>query len=205
MARSLLPRFGVSESLANRVLIVCLAAVVAVVSSWGPVEAGVIDLTRYAANPSDCDPQGEAPLSAGAAKIEGWLGCAIENYNALPTTDLPTDTTTLFRNNQFQDNGPAGADFPVFGSGLTAITIPILWGHQYVVLHWGQGAGTLTPDYQVFFVSREPGFTSTEFRNADQQGLSFYSVHGVPDGGATLVLLGCALLGLGLLHRRTRR
>jgi hypothetical protein len=27
----------------------------------------------------------------------------------------------------------------------------------------------------------------------------------VPDGGYTLVLLGCALVGLGLLHRKLRR
>jgi hypothetical protein len=166
-----------------------------VVSSW----ANEIDLTSYGSQPGD----------NGKGTIETWIASLVSTYDKLPSPDLPAPGSELFRVNQTGGNTgtvPSSGGYPTsIGSGVLSITIPT-GGYDYIAMHWGgPGGGKI----QAFYVGDIGGAvpSTITFKAPSKYGLSWYDAFDkvtttVPDGGGTLVLLGTALSGLGLLRRK---
>ena len=107
---------------------------------------------------------------------------------------------------------------PDGGPPNPALFLPINdFAGEYIVVHYGKGSGGSNPGGSWEFFSVNPGFTSDTlpaFGNvggADpfgKGGISSIRVFGpptVPDGGATLMLFGLALSGLGAMRRYLTR
>jgi hypothetical protein len=96
------------------------------------------------------------------------------------------------------NNPNVSTNNPTFNlGGFTYDWVAAKWGHDVAVYY----IGNLDPWIEVTLSLGGTGFS------AQGHGLSNYTLFNgrevpVPDGGTTLTLLGCALLGLGALCRR---
>ena len=146
----------------------------------------------------------------GDLTVFNYIKTDVSLYNApilghKLTTPLPTPTAkdtsgTPFLGGAFTGSGPNKID-------LT------LGGYDYLFLHWGGHGGGWE---QVYYVGGLSGLyefdqpTKAGDNSDTIGGLSFYSFYGpnpprnVPDGGITVLLLGAALSGLGLIRRKLR-
>jgi hypothetical protein len=134
---------------------------------------------------------------------------AILTYNAVFNTDLPTSgvgSTPDFK-----------ADNSVFGSNLLSIDLT-LGNYNYIFLHWGGpdiDASYKNPE--LYYIGSDTGtYTFVAPWNTapdpdTQYGLSFYSFYSeipptsnVPDGGATVSLLGLGVIGMTFIGRRIK-
>lgn len=141
----------------------------------------------------------------GDGTVQTEINDAITAWNAAYDPDLPT--TGIGATPNFK---ATNADF---GSNLLSINLT-LGDYNYVFLHWGGpdvDASYANP--QLYYIGADSGVTtfSAPWNTAPdpdkQYGLSFYSFYsprgtGVPDGGATLALLGAGMLGVVALRRR---
>lgn len=94
-------------------------------------------------------------------------------------------------------------NFNVPDDGVLSIELDVT-GWSYLKLKWGH-------QWQFYSVAGESGsilFASTVYNSNDEyQDLSHYTFFGpetvhTPDGGSTLLLLGSALIGVGLIRRK---
>ena len=129
----------------------------------------------------------------GDATVLSWISSDIPAYNTLHSTSLPGAT------------GVGALIGQTGGTGGTSITLDVT-GYTYLFLHWGGQDGGWA---QLFYVGNSAGTFSFDNSAIGQNpivgGLSFFSFYGpntVPDGGSTLLLLGSALSGLGMVVRR---
>ena len=96
------------------------------------------------------------------------------------------------------NNPNVSTNNPTFNlGGFSYDWVAAKWGHDVAVYY----IGNLAPWTEVTLSLGGTGFS------AQGHGLSNYTLFNgrevpVPDGGTTLTLLGCALLGLGVLRRR---
>jgi hypothetical protein len=145
------------------------------------------------------------PSSAGDANVIAWLQAVVDSFNALngPGAPLPTVGATAV---QASNNGvdPDGAGpFPGYGTGTLSLSLP-LSSYTYLALRWGGGQDG--DNWQAFYIGAETG--SFTFNAPGQNGLSDYRLYNartstaVPDGGSGALLLGSALLSIGLIKRR---
>jgi hypothetical protein len=128
------------------------------------------------------------------ATVFDWLVSDVANYETLNGVDLPTVTDI---GNQMGLTSGAG------GNSITLDLIPP--PYNYLVLRWqGQQGGWA----QAYFIDNHLGeltFDNGEIPGAGKLlSYSLISDAPVPDGGITLVLLGAAVSGLGLLRRKLR-
>jgi len=133
---------------------------------------------------------GGEPASPGdeLTRLDNQISMYDEEHDA----NLPAGTLT-------------GSPGQVSGSG-TAITLNVT-GWDYILLKWADTD-------QFYYLGTTTGnvtFDSTVFNNNDQpQALSHYEFFdpvanpSVPDGGSTVMLLGAAMSGLGLVVRRLK-
>jgi hypothetical protein len=156
-------------------------------------------------------PYGVVILPANPASELTELTAAIAAYNLANNPDLPAaggiDVTPQLIGGATNSGGHGVMPEPT----PTFITINFGVEHEtYLGLTWdGPNGGTL-----FYYVGGETGsvyFESPYFPKAGaapkQYGLSHYMFTGpttVPDGGATLMLLGGALIGLAALYRKSR-
>ena len=135
--------------------------------------------------------------SFGDSTVFSWLTTDAAAFNTASGTAYPVPTANPDGTPLTKVNTPLG------GSSVT-LTVP---SQEYVVLHWGgQGGGWA----QAFY---NPGADIDYTFNAPPGGaplvggISFYSSYGpgggsVPDGGASILLLGAAMGGLVLMRRK---
>lgn len=136
----------------------------------------------------------------GDATVLNWLTSDVAAFNALTSATLPKPLSISGQ------TGLAG------GTGGNSITLDVT-GFDYLFFHWG---GQLGGWAQAFYVGASTGsftFDNTAIGvNPSVGGLSFYSFFGptphrqtVPDAGSTVLLLGAALSGLGVVVRRCKK
>ncbi len=165
-----------------------LAVLAALTCTWLAVPsatAGVIDLGIY--TKADLF----AVTGSNGADVANELAFLnlgiIPTYNAANNPDIPTATLGDSTGN-------------TSGGGGTSITLDVT-GWTYLLLKWDG-------EFQYIYLHGESGlmtFNSTVFNTAGQpQGLSGYVFFGptVPDGGATIFLLGAALIGLSAAYKK---
>ena len=96
--------------------------------------------------------------------------------------------------------------FFLAAAGATGGTLDVLWGGSTVFSHVFNSLSGYTP--YTFNVTASNASTALRFSfgGRGQQFLDDISVTpaGVPDGGSTVSLLGCALLGVAVLRRKLR-
>jgi VPDSG-CTERM motif len=151
-------------------------------------------------------PNGNVIIPANESAELATLAAVITAYNAANNTNLPAPgpidlTPQLVGGATSPGSGHANLPSP------TPLSITIDFGLEretYALFTWdGPNGGTL-----IYYVGDETGpvtFESPTFPTGRQYGLSHYMFTGpstVPDGGMTLVLLGGAVAGLGVLRRR---
>lgn len=121
------------------------------------------------------------------AVLNAWLF----EYNATTEPDLPAPATYGSENIGFPKDGLTTIDLDVSGFNYLKIKWSGKWQYYYI--------GGLTGEYR---------FDSTvkNQNGKDQAGshYTFFMPTRVPDGGATLWLMGSALFGLGLFGRRKK-
>jgi hypothetical protein len=156
-------------------------------------------------------PVNTQPSNNGVATLTTWATNAIATYNAnnYPGAPLPALGTLQF---QITPSGPANGSPPAGwptsfpASTTTSITLP-LGGFQYIILSWG---GSTLPDdngtadylYYIGGTSGNFTFTQPDGANGGLSGISVFGTRTVPDGGATVALLGLGLVGLVAFRRR---
>ena len=150
----------------------------------------------------------------------------VVNLSAPPVGDIPKNGTGIgggnsnnAENNFFRlenflaDNNIEGA--PIFDGafpGSTNDDVDVT-GFAYAVIHYGSGRGGTPGGGIAFFSIMGDGTFSFPDTGLGPNGLGGFSSldlficepHQVPDGGATAVLLGAALAGIGLLRRYVKR
>ena len=119
------------------------------------------------------------------------------------TTPLPTPTALDSMGTPFAGVGSVAGN-------VNKITLT-LGNYDYLFLHWGGHGGGWEQLYYVGGLTGSYDFNQPT-KSGDNSdtigGLSFYSFYGpatsrtVPDGGMTVLLLGAALSGLGLVSRK---
>lgn len=121
------------------------------------------------------------------------LNDAIDAYNAFHGTSYPEAVNHL---GQVQTpSGPTSITIDFAANPVNYLMLK--WDGRNVFYYVGDEVGSVTFDN-----------TLVLNRNGKPEGLSHYALfdrqdgHTVPDGGATVVLLGLALTGLGLIRRR---
>jgi hypothetical protein len=153
------------------------------------------------------------PTSNGTTQVATWAADAIATFNTAQYAGypLPSLGVEAFAVTQGGNDGPDGWNF---GLGVDSKTLD-LTGYTYIVVSWG---GSNIPDDKgtadyLYYIN---GSGSWTFHNANASGdgaaalasggLSGIRVYGgtsrVPDGGATVVLLGLGLVGMGFIARR---
>lgn len=120
-----------------------------------------------------------------------FLNALIGNWNGVNDPDLPTALAPVALN-----DGSLG--------GVSSYTAPS--GYDYVVFHFGAGQAGQNGWWQAWYLGGAGGtFTLPSVGGKSVGGFSsarFFNSQRVPDGGATLSLLGVALLGLAALRRQ---
>lgn len=136
----------------------------------------------------------------GKDNVEDWLASLVGSYNAANNPDLPAPGDEIVSVNT-DDSAPA--PYPTFPDDTNSISIPT-GDYNYVVFHWGGGAGG--GKLQAFYIGGSA--LSSEVFDTPNRGLSFYRLYGpiandpIPDSGATLAFLGAGLIGLAAISRR---
>jgi len=149
-------------------------------------QAVIMDLGKY-----DPPPGGES----AADELSFLNNTVLTAFPALPDATFGTENI----------NASSG--------GMTSITLNIT-GFEYLKLKWdgmwqfyfiGDDTGTQTFNSTVFNTNNQPQALShyTFFNSVDEPGGG--GTPGVPDGGTSVVLLGAALTGLFLTHRKYSR
>jgi hypothetical protein len=187
MKRFLLVTVGVVGLLASQAS-VASAATIGTCGIGGCDVAGIIDLGVW-----------EIPSGGESAEKElAFLNSdVIPAYNAANNPDL--EPATLGTDNC---TGTVTSECPTgFSDGALTITLT-LGDYEYLKLKWDNR-------WQFYYTDSVVGdvvFNSTVLnQNGKAQALSHYTFFSpVPDGGATLLLLGAALGGLGLFGRRKK-
>ncbi len=113
----------------------------------------------------------------------------------------PSVIRSIVGDDEIFDNlvNPAGPQFIVSTDGL-GFSSPILDGfpHAFYILNiWGNSP----TNYAIYDAGAADKYGTGRVYQVVGGG-SFTLTEAVPDGGATLALFGCALFGLGALHRR---
>jgi hypothetical protein len=151
------------------------------------------------------------PKNAGDATLAAWLSSVVKDYNTDNGTSYPLPGSLSYKlNNDGTWIGAAPPDlseYPSFGKGkdILSITLPVD-DYDYLVLHWGHGG------WQAFYLgSASPGSEETfTFDAPGKYGLSSYAYYnpttpiGVPDGGATVGLLGLGLCAIWIVQRKLK-
>lgn len=152
---------------------------------------------------------GLEPANAGEQSVIDWLNGLIGNYNTLPGPNaiLPTiggSTAAIEASNNSVDPDGAGP-LPGYGPDTFSISLT-LTGYEYLALRWG---GSQADQWQAYRIGSDASatFSSPLDANGHPHGLSDYRFYDpkkttVPDGGATLLLLGSAF-GLVAMFRRS--
>ena len=153
-----------------------------------------------------------------AGNLLNTIGIASETeYDPLvtpPPSNNPDDNLDFLKAMISRWNGvPKSPSMPAAGAlaldqgslgGITAYTGPA--GYQYVVFHWGGQGGYWGAYYlggQSISFSTPPQLVTGAFVGGFSSA-RYFGTTSVPDGGATLMLLGGALVGLGALRRKFR-
>jgi hypothetical protein len=135
----------------------------------------------------------------GDATVFSWMVNDVAAYNSIASTTYGAPSNS-------------GALIGQTGGGGNSISLDVS-GYQYLFFHWG--GSQLQPGgwAQLFYVGDSSG--SFTFDNSAitvnetpaAGGISFYSLYGtnVPDGGSTVMMLGAALSGLGVVARRMKK
>ncbi len=135
--------------------------------------------------------------SFGDSTVFSWLKTDVAAFNTASGTAYPVPTAN-------PDGSPLSKVNTTSGGSSVTVTVP---SQEYVVLHWGgQGGGWA----QAFY---NPGAAIDYTFGAPPGGaplvggISFYSTYGpgggsVPDGGASILLLGAAMGSLVLMRRK---
>lgn len=114
-----------------------------------------------------------------------------QNFNPDPGSALPSP---------LPDFGPAGSHVTT-GSGANDISGTYdITGYQYLYAYYGNGAGDSGKDGQVWYVGDLSGDVTIPTKALS--GVLLGGGTSVPDGGATLALLGVGVLGVSALRRR---
>lgn len=158
---------------------------------------------ELAPSPINTNPGGQ-----GASTVDAWLKSVVNSYNTLNSTSLPDPGAELFRVNQ---GDAAKGGIPSFAANVTSITLPE--SYDYIVLHWGGG----NANDVAYYTGNDPAGSTFNFVNnlffntgsGNALGLSSITVYdarstSVPDGGASIGLLGAGLLGIGLIRRKMK-
>jgi hypothetical protein len=158
--------------------------------------------------------------TAGANIIEISLDPSTHQPSDVPFNDIGGNTTSIFGWLQGEilsyNNHVTGANLPDPTTGLTSFpdlttgpTIQVLAG-DYIVEHYGVGPGGnpgTGGGLVAYYVDATQSYTvpNTGPGPNGTGGISFVDVWdhvSVPDGGTTVLLLGTALSGIGLLRRK---
>lgn len=129
-----------------------------------------------------------------------FLSSDVGLYNSFSGTSLPTPTFDGYANYE----------------NLTGATTVSITDFAYAVLHYGKGPGGAGKGGGIVFLSLNGMTGNYTFAGTGSGpngfgGLSSIRLFGsngsssVPDGGATVALLGSALLGLGAMRRFIKR
>lgn len=154
----------------------------------------------------------------GDAHVGTEIGEAITAYNLAHTPDLPTTGIGSVPNVKVNTGDSAPSPFPTFAANTLSITITGGY-YNYLFLHWGGPDTDIQyKNPQLYYIGGDLGALTfnapSNFipnRDPKQYGLSFYSLYSpieqvpppsVPDGGATVALLGMGLTALEGLRRR---
>lgn len=198
------PRLGLPET--NMKNLALGALILAAVSSVVPAGATTINITESLPLGSasvlvnDVSAQGIPGSGLGDATVLAWLKLDIATYNSNVPGTLPAPSLALTA----YDNLTSGPSIPVSAG-------------DYLVLHYGKGPGGLGKGGGLVALYFDANGTYVVPDNGSgpngKGGISFarlwdhvdpVPINPVPDGGATLVLLGMALSGLGLVAHRIR-
>ncbi len=140
----------------------------------------------------------------GDSTVLAWTSTDIANYNTLAPASYPDGSVS--RNSKTD-----------VSNGGDSIQLDLSGTDQYVFLHWGGKGGGWAQLFYVGGLSGDFTFNNSLIDNGaghpDVGGLSFYSYYdattttktSVPDGGSTMLMLGAALSGLGLIVRRVKQ
>jgi len=139
-----------------------------------------------------------SPSNFGDDTVFNWLTADVSAWNTINGTGYAAPTRNA--------DGTALLKVTT-SSGPDSITLA-LGSYDYVFLHWGGQRGGWS---QAYYIGNDTSgshqFSAPPGGHPAVGGLSFYSFYGstrtpVPDGGATLALLGLALGCLGFVRRR---
>lgn len=186
----------------KKLVAILFAAVLVIGLGAGNAQAIPINITVDAAGnllnpPTGIANDAQYTAAAGGGSNDpstnlAFLTTLVTRWNAVYNPDLPAP-------------GALALDQGVLG-GVTSYSGPA--GYQYVVFHFGTGqAGTAGPWTQAFYL----GGAAISFSGVPLIGTApvggfssarYFGTTSVPDGGATLMLLGGALVGLGALRRK---
>lgn len=143
--------------------------------------ADPIPLGDYFADPP------EFPVLGSETEERDYLNGLILDYNNQEPIPIPYPATT-YAKTQWGDNDDTTPEIGNLGD----------W--EYIALKYGN-------DYTFYYLN---GATTFEFTAPGLNGLSHYTLfdaeptNKTPEAGATAILLGTALLGLGAVRRRVR-
>jgi len=187
----------------NKLLVALVAAVLVLGVGAGSAKATPINITVDVAGSllnmvgladgSQYEALVTPPPSNNPEDNFDFLTAMIARWNVVNSPDLAAAGALAM------DQGALG--------GITDYSGPA--GYQYVVFHWGAGQAGEGGWWSAYYL----GGSAISFSEVPQAGgrpvggfssARYFGAVSVPEGGATLMLLGGALVGLGALYRRFR-
>ena len=149
-----------------------------------------------------------AALNGSGMISKDQLGELLGVANNDASTNLALVNAMLGRwNPLYNPDLPAAGALVLDQAPLTGGTYVGPAGYQYVVFHFGTGQAKDGPWWSAWYLGGEPiSFSALpQVGGKNVGGFSsarYFGTVTVPDGGATLMLLGGALVGLGALRRK---
>lgn len=147
------------------------------------------------------DPGAPADATNEALFINAIRSLSLGELDPLVNLGNPQDPYTAYRSwNVFASLPAASAVGADSNNGYTGGTLQDVTGWQYLLVKFGNTSHVWVLDPAATIDIEIPAALGTT--GGGTSHYSLYNYSGVPDGGATLMLLGGALVGLGALRRK---